>query len=372
MNFTVSTKPLSNALDLGVVNANVNKYFQRSCLAQITATQHTLTINLEAASITTQITLKGSGDVDETKVEFVDCVVLKQLVNTFDSSVTTISFIDGGIELHSGSSKFTLPRMVDSAAISDAQLNKPELPPEGATRVKIDQSNWKFIKDHQMYAIAMSFVKPVYTKVWIGEDGDVIVSDFDNSLFTFSKKSNLGKTCLLADTIINLFNSLPEGAEITTMPDGYRIDLSGDAFEYAAQFKPQYETDEGVGDYQAELIIGLVRKDDDTKISVPTPAINKFLSQAALLARSTDEFIKLELHNGELQLKDNNVDCKLKVETACPDFKAEFKTDTFKSVISNIDEETVNLLPMYDEEGTVSGLTFWTNNMTVVLGSAEE
>lgn len=372
MKFTVTTKPLADALNLGVIDGNISKYFQRSCLAQITTTKHDLKINLEAASITTEIILKGSGDVDETKTDFVDCKVLKQLVNTFDASVTTINFIEGGVELQSGSSKFVLPRLIDADVAENAQLDVPSLPPEGAPRVKIDQSNWKFIKEHQMYAIAMSFVKPVYTKVWVGEGGDVIVSDFDNSLFTHSKKSNLGRTCLLADTIINLFNSLPEGADITQLEDSYRIDLKTDAFEYAAEFKPKHEEDPDMGSYEADSIIGLMKKDDSHKIQVNTAEFMKYLGQASLLARATDTDITLSLSDGFLSLKDNNVDCKSKVETSCPDFTAGFKTDAFKSVLSNVDEETISMAPMFDESGVVTGLVIWTSDLSVVLGSTEE
>ena len=84
------------------------------------------------------------------------------------------------------------------------ELARPALVPEGAIKVKIDNSDWKFVKDYQMYAIGMSFVHPVYTQVWIGSEGDVIVGDFDNSIFTFSKKNKLGKTCLLSNTIFYL------------------------------------------------------------------------------------------------------------------------------------------------------------------------
>jgi hypothetical protein len=58
--FTVSTKPLSNALDLGVINANISKYYQTSCLAQITCNKHDLRINLEASFIRTELHPKGS------------------------------------------------------------------------------------------------------------------------------------------------------------------------------------------------------------------------------------------------------------------------------------------------------------------------
>lgn len=106
MKFTCNTKPLMDALDIGVINQNVSKFFKKSCLAQITASQRELKLNFEASKICSEVILKGSGDSDETSVVFVDCLLLKQLVNTFESATTIIEFTDSGIVLHSGKAQF--------------------------------------------------------------------------------------------------------------------------------------------------------------------------------------------------------------------------------------------------------------------------
>lgn len=368
MNFNVSTKPLTDALNLGVVNQNVSKFYQKSCLAQVTASKRDLKINLEAANVLSEVHLKGSGDSDEVVTMFVDCLLLKQLVSTFEPSVTTFEFTEGGLILHSGKSKFTLPKMLDD---SELELTAPNTS-ESATgaSIDIDKSDWKFIKDHQMYAIAMSFIHPVYTRVWVGNDGDVLVGDFDNSLFTHSKKSKLGNTCLLSDTIINLFNTIPDGAKLRSIGDSYIITVSTDGFDYISEFKPIYESDEGVGSYNSDIILEMMAHDKDG-IRMNTAAINKFLNQAALLSTNTEDTIKLSVGDGHISLVDSNVDCKLPVEGEAEPFSVEFKTSLLKSVVSNFDEEVVSIAPMKQED-EIAGILVWSKAMTVVLAGVDE
>ena len=371
MNFTLSTKPLADALNLGVIPSNISKYYSKSCLAQLTADRHQLRINLEASSISTELLLKGSGDQDEPVTTFVDCLVLTQLVGTIEASTVTIEYTEGGIILKAGKSKFNLANMV---ADNGGELARPNDAPEGAVSFKLNNSDWKFVKDYQMYAIGMSFVHPVYTLVWIGEEGDIIVGDFDNSIFTFSKKNKLGRTCLLSNTIINLFNTLPEGAEITQMDRSYRVALKTDAFEYVSEFTPKYESDDGVGSYSSEMILPMVVKNDENSIEVSVAPLNKFLNQASLLSSGSEDKVTFAYANGELQVKDANVDCKLEAAGNCPEFMIEFKSSLFKSMLTNMDKETVKISPVMQEvdgQTIVTSIIAWTDELAVVLGGVE-
>lgn len=370
MKFACSTKPLIDALNLGIVNQNISKFHQKSCLAQIKADRQTLTINLEAAYVLTELILKGSGDSDASATVFVDCALLKSLVNTFDGvAVTTFEFNENGLVLHSGSSKFNLPKMVDDDA--GLELTSPGVPAAGATSIDVSKNEWKFIKEHQMYAIAMSFIHPVYTRVYVGQAGDTIVGDFDNSLFTYSKKSKLGSTCLLQDTIINLFNSLPEGAKLTQLGKSYLINVKTDGFEYASEFTPLYESDPEGGDYNADAIIEMMNHSDES-IKLNLAAINKFLNQAALLSTSTEDTISLSVSANEVSLVDKNIDCKIPLSEASPStYKIVFKTSLLKSVISNFDEEEIRIAPL-TVEGEIGGVVFWTKDMTAVLGGVDD
>lgn len=365
MKFTVSTKPLADALNLGVINANISKFYQKSCLAEITADAHTLVINLEAASITTEIRLKGSGDSETATTIFVDCAALKSIVNTFDASVTTLEFTENGLILHSGSSKITLPKMVDS---TDSVLAKPSLAPEGSVTVPLNKSDWQFIDSHQMYAIGTSFAYPVYTCVWVSDKGDVIVGDFAQSIFTFSQKCKLGRTCLLTDTIVNFMISLPEGATITALDTSYRVDVKCDAFEYAAEFTPKYETDPGVGSYESQdMFAAKASIDPNNFIKVAVDPIKKAMSQASIVAVTGEHITHVQLASSELRVSESNIDCRIKVEGTCPDFTIDLENDLFRSTINNLDAEAVKIYPIVDG-GVTAAVSFVTDNMTVILG----
>ena len=122
MKFTVNSKPLKNVTNLGIIKANVSKYFYRSNLVQITASRDTLKLNIEASGIKTKMTLKGSGDEDNTKSIIVDCLTFKNLIDSIDTDVISIEFIDGGIYVHAGTSKFAISQTLD---VNDVQLDEP-------------------------------------------------------------------------------------------------------------------------------------------------------------------------------------------------------------------------------------------------------
>lgn len=369
MRFTLSTKPLIDALALGIVNANVSKFYQKSNMAQLRARGNNLAINLEANNIVTEIRLKGSGEAPDTGHMFVDSLLLKQLVSTFEASTTTLEFSDGGLVLYNGKSKFVLPRTVEGDA--GLELKAPDMPDYSAPTVDIKKADWKFVKENQMYAIAMSFIHPVYTRVYCGSDGSVIVGDFDNSLFTLSQKGNFGDTCLLSDTIINLFNSLPEGSKLRQIGKSYLIEVQTDGFEYLSQFTPYYESDEGVGTYNAPIILEMMEHPAGGYAEVNTAAVNKFLSQADLLSTNTDDHIRLGVKGTQLFLKDKNVDCVVDIKSdESADYFCDFKTSALKSVLSNYSTESVNIAPMKQDDDTV-GIIVWSDEMTTVLAGIE-
>lgn len=372
MKFTLSTKPLSDALNLSVIPGNISKYYKVSCLAQVTATKRELHINLEANNVCTEVILKGVGEGGDGAVGLVDCLVLKQIVNTFDAANTVIEFTDGGLILKSGSSACTLPYL---AQAEDGELKKPSLSSDNSPKVKVDPSQWKFIKDYQMYAIALSFAKLVYTRVWVGDKGDVVVGDFDNSIFTFSKDNKFGRTCLLPETIVNMLISLPEGAEMSLASDkSYRIDAKTDGFEYASEFTPIYEEDAGVGSYHAADIMGTVVKDPKYAIKVAVAPLAKFISQSDILSSVGDSPIDFEVSGQEVRIHDDNIDCKVKFEgNSGGEYGLKLRSSLFKSIIGHLDSETVTICPSVSEDGSnVDGLIFWTDKLTVLVGALEE
>lgn len=367
MKFTLNTKPLQNAVDLGIIKENISKFNQKSCLAQVTATRENLRINIEAPSIYTEIVLKGSGDSDEEQTIFVDCSLLRQLIDSFDKDVTSIDFVDGGIVLHSGSSKFTLPKLIESNNLS---LNRPATNSD-ADSIELKTGDWKFVKEHQMFAISIWMIHPVYTKVWIGNDGKVIVGDIDNVIFTLSEKSNLGSTCLLNPTIINLFTNLPEGAKIKRIDRSYLLSVDTDGYTLNSQFIPEYEDDEGVGSYNSEAILTTLAK-PESYIEVDVAPIIKFLNQADIVATSQDNYTSFKIEGNKLTLNRGSGDFKLDVTKTgeFENYSGDFKSTFFKSIFSSVDSDRIKIGPIYNE-GELSGNLFWTDNLSVVLAFQE-
>lgn len=376
MKFIVSTKPTKSALDLAIINSNVSKFYSKSCLAEVSANANTLTINLEAASIVSEVKLKGSGDTDEASTVFVDSLVLKQLIASFDSPTIIFEFAESGLILHSGKSKFTLPKMTDD---SDMALARPlkALELSNCVNVDVDSSAWKFVKDHQMFAIAMSFVHPVYTNVWVGDGDDVVVGDFDNSIFTHSHKSNLGCCCLLSDTIVNLLMSLPEGSKIVRDPESrsYIINGSTDSFDYIAQFTPKYESDPGVGSYNADMVLSMMPDSSDQAVTLDSDKISKLLNQASLLSTSSEDTITLSVRDKQAWLHDNNVNGSVDIKPSCDwdkikEYSVEFRTALLKSAMSNYSGD-ISIYPCMADDDIVGGVVMKDKDVTTLLAGVE-
>lgn len=370
MKFTCSTKPLQAALKLGVIKSNISKFYQKSCLAKVTCSQNTLRINLEASRILTQLTLHGSGDEDNVVGIFVDCQKLCDLISTFDSDVTTIEYVEGGIILHSGKSNFTLPHMLDDA---DLDLATPQVLDSNAVYPAFDLNaeDWKFVNDHQMFAIAINYIHPVYCRVWVGDSGHVLVGDYDNSIFTHSTRSSLGRTCLLPPTIINLFTSLPEGTKLIDTGSSYMIKVRTDGYEYVTEFTPELESDENVGSYNSDMFMNLF-SNKDKFVTLDAQKVSKFLNQASLVI-DYDAPLDFSVTADGVSIGDGTVDCKLPLDGSedIVEYSCKFKANFLRSVASALDSEKVNVAPTFDESGDVAGVLFWTENLSILLGAME-
>ena len=372
MKFTVNTKPLVEGLNLGILNSNISKYYQKSTIAQIKTKGDELHINLEATSILSEVVVKGSpdaGDGESEAIAFVDSLTLKQLVGTFETATVVFEFSENGLILHSGRSAYTLPYMIDEDAEIEFESPSKNAASEWAT---IDKSGWKFVKDYQMFAIAMAFIHPVYTRVYVNGNGDVIVGDYDNSMFTHSKKSTLGKACLLADTIVNLFNALPDGATIAENDsDGYIIHVHTDSFDFSAEFTPDYESNPDVGTYNSDIIINMMNS-DIPGIKVNVGAINKILNQAALLSSASEDKITFSVSGDTLTLKDKNIDCAIASSTKSGlDYSIDFKTALFKPIISNSPDDEVEIRPLVDEDGEITGILLINKELKSVIAGVD-
>lgn len=377
MKFTMSTKPLSTALDLAVIKENISDQWMKSCLAQLTVRGRDLVINLEADRIASELRFSGAPESEAMECSvFVDCLLLKQLVATLESSTVELEFVGApgdvsALVLHAGKSKLTLPKMIDGDELS---LTAPrESDYDAANSVEIDKSGWKFVKDHQMYALSMSFTYPVYTYVYVSEDGDVIAGNINTSLFTYSDKSNLKKTCLLKDTIINLFNTLPEGSKIIPGEDKYLITVSTDSFDYVAEFSPRYESEPDIGSYNADLLKEELQH-PVTCLDVNPSVILKTLNQSLLLSGGDSQAdITFHIESGLMRVFDDRVERSVDLKGYVTDNPVDIKfgVKDILSVFKTYSSDDVHVGVTFDEDGECKAFVIWDDEFTTVLGGVD-
>lgn len=368
--YKLNTKPLADALNLGVLNANISKLFLKSCLIEITAGPESIRFNIEALNIRTEMIMKGSSTFTQEESVFVDALTLKNLVNSFEANVTTFEFVENGVVVSNGKSRFELPKTLDEATV---KLNRPTVNTVDAVAspIEIKKEDWSFINDNQTYALSQSMQYAVYQLAFFGAGQDVLTGDLELSLFTHTKKNtNLPNTCMLSSTIINLIEGLPEGATVQENGKTYLIRAATDGFSYISEISPAYEDDPNVGTYNSQIILEMMRKDTTNAGAVNLDLINKFLKQAALVkshAGSQDTPVtNWKVADGVLYLSDDSSHVEIEI-AGCPvNYEGKFDTTSLTKVLSHLDAAEALVAPLIQDE-EVSGIKCWTDNMTVVL-----
>lgn len=374
MTFTCSTKPLNDALAMSVIQKNVNKFYPKSCLARLKASSNRLTINLEAANIVTEISIFGSGDEESCDEIYVDCIRLKNLVGAVSNDVVSLEFIEHGVVLHVGNSKYTLEQMMDS---NDVLFNVPSTEYKALNDEFVVEGNpWKFVQDHLMYIRNKDTKLPLYQYVWTNEDGKVIVGDMENGMFattTLKGGTQFSKALLLSDTIVNLMNSIPSGTKICETENGYRIAFSNDAFEYVAEFVPRYEGEPGVGDFQAPTILGLLDKNADDSVEIDISGIVEFLNKTSILTALSDTIIEFSVENGILDVKNrlSHYSMQVKGDNAEElNFSLKFIAQNLYEAISHTVKNVVHIQPSFRDDIPV-GIVFWEDNLSTIVAGAD-
>lgn len=367
MKFTASTKPIIDGLDLGIISANVTKFYQKSCIVELTIQEDsTLRVNTEASAIKSELVFKGKSEGEGSYHIFVDSILFKDLLKTFETDTVEFDIQEDCLVVRSGKSKFNLPQVVSG---EDLELDRPQVSSETVQSFEISKSAWDFIKSHQLYSIAMSFIHPVYTNVWVGDTGDVLVGDFDNSIFTHSNQVELPSTCLLPDTIVNLLTTVPDNSQMSYLGRSFEISVNTDPYSYICEFLPQYESDEGVGTYSADLVLSLFAKTDQS-IKVNLAKVLKYLSQARLFTTTNDATINLEVTDTSFNLVNEHVNCKVPVNNPFGPFELTFQISLLNDLFAHMDSEDVEICPLYLND-IVSGISVHTDQMGAVLSGVE-
>lgn len=367
MKFTISTRPLKNVTNLGIIKANISQFYERSELLQIVATRDTLHLNLEAAGIKTKMTLKGSGDSDSVASILVECAKFKQLIDSIDTEIMTLEFIPGGLSVHAGTSKFSIAQLAD---INDMQLDEPISEYTASSTVAIPAASWQFVKDHQIFALATSDKRPVYQNVWVGDDHGVIAGDMDIGMFAYSKQGSFDKSCLLPASIINLFTSIPEGSTVSRVGNNYVLNIETDSYSMITEFTPKYEEDSAVGSYNADMILKILNH-PESFITIDIAPIIKFINQTSIVNQAgRDKLFTLTVADHTLTLTNRVSSYSMDVDTD-DSYTVIFATEYIKKVLANLDSDNVNIAPMIQQTSTggtrVVGCIFWTEKLTLVL-----
>lgn len=370
MKFTLSTKPLVTAANLAIINSNVTKFYHKSVMVELTATQNKLLINTEATSIISEVKLSGVGDSTEEARIFVDALTFKNLISTLKASQVELEFEDNALIVTCGKSSFSLPKLADA---KDGSFTSPvELTDDViATADLVDISKWKFIKDHQMFAKADSYTAPVYTYVWAGASGDAIVGDYNNSIFTHSNSSQMKTDCLLSETIINLVTSLPENTKIVRSGDTYVLYIAADSYEYRSQITPETESEDGLGIYNADIIKSIMEMSANI-VKVDGSEIITALNQSALLTVDKNPKIEFKVDSDGVHLKDKRIDVVIPIEgTVDKPYTLSFKPSQLKPLISNSPDTLLELCPRIADDEVV-GIIVGSKGYTAVLAGSEE
>lgn len=372
MNFIVATKPLCDGLNMIVLNQNVSAYYQKSCVAQITASDNTLTINTEAEGLLSELKLVGKANEQGVASTIVDCITFKQIVNTIDASTITIEFIEGGIKLCAGKSKFSISQVLDP---NELTLRRPYDVTESSDPKVLDihKDSWKFVKENQLYAISKNFMHPVYTYMWVSDTGAILTGDVTNGIFTQSTKNDLGITCLLKDTVVNLLESLPQDSHIYNVENHFVILAKTDSYSVTSEFIPVYESNPDVGSYNSDVIFSILNIDEESYLRTSVSALTKVLNQIELLNKGNKQTIPIEFGPQNIRFIDSYVDAEI---PCTGNFNgdtqhAEFKIKFLKAALSHFDKDDIRLSLVY-QNGTVSGLTVATDELSVVIAAIDD
>lgn len=370
MKFTTATKPLTDGLNLIVINSNITPYYQRSCVVQLIASTDTLIINTEADGVLSEVQLHGkSDDAEANECRLIDALTFKNLINTIDASVIELDFVSGGIKVIAGRSQFSIPQIIDS---DELRLNAPIVVETANVDkiIDIDKESWKLIKNDQLYAISKSILHPVYTYAWISETNDVLVGDVTTGFFTHSNKGNFGiPTCLLKETVINMIDSFPDGGKINVVGDHFVIVANTDGFMLRSEFIPAYESNPDIGSYNSDMLFDLMNTDADSVISFNTAALVKLINQVELLNKNQST-ISLTFEPGVIKLATANINSEISCNGSfASNLTLKFKIKPIKTALAHLGAD-VRISPIMQGDMVV-GITLTNDIVTVILAGED-
>lgn len=372
MKFNLNVQPLKDAMNLGIISSNISKFFEKSTVIQLTAEGNTLRINTQATSLLSEAVISGDNEDGNAATAIVDCTLFKSLVGTLTSNEMSLDFQENSLVVESGRSRFNVPKLLtdEDAASLDRPASTDKLKGKHCTELK--PATWKYIQDHQLYAVAMSQIQKVYTRVWVSANKGVLTGDPQMSLFTYQENNALDSDCLVSSTVVNLLSVLDEGSQLYHYNDSsYVVVMTCDAFTFTSQFTVEHESESGIGTYAADMIFEMVLDDSQQSVKVSRSKMYANIKQASLFASSSNPLISVEADDKGIKLVNKNVNCRIAKENSGMQYTACFTVNDIDTVVSHLDEEDILVTPIVKDD-EVFGLRFSTSNMVALLGSVEE
>lgn len=367
MKFGLSVAPLKDAMNLGIISSNISKFFEKSTVIELNAEGDTLRLNTQATSLLSESYIKGDNQDGGIGNAIVDCLLFQKLIDTIDTSEIVLDFQDNVLTVQSGKSSFNVPKLMTDE--DDVSLDRPvEVGDSSVT--ELHPETWKYIQDHQLYALALSQINRAYTRVWVSPERGALTGDPSMSFFTYQPSCDLDSNCLVSSTIVNLMAMMEPGAELYHIDDSnYVVKVHTDSFEFVSQFTVDHEDKNGMGEYGADMIFDMVLNDANT-VDVSLSKLNSVLKQATLFSSASDPLITLESSDKGIKLVNDNVNCKISNDTSS-DYSVSFKVQDISLVVSHMDGDTVSVSPII-KEGEVFGERFKSNDLVALLGGVEE
>ena len=371
MKFNLNVKPLKDAMDLAIISGNISKFFEKSTVIELTVSDDILRLNTQATSLVSEATIKGYNEDKGVASAIVDCQLFKQLVSTIDGNEVCLDFQDNFLVVQYGKSKFNVPKLLSDE--DEASLDRPALEEslKGSLKTELHPDNWKYIQDHQLYAVAMSQIHKVYTRVWVDADKGVLTGDPNLGFFTYQPESDLSGSCLVSSTIVNLLSVLEDGSSVYSVDDSsYVVCMSCDSFDFRSQFTVEHEEQNGMGSYDSDMIFAMVLDNSNEPVKLSKSKLASTVKQAGLFASASDPLIYITASESGFKLENDNVNCVICKDASNLNYSIAFTVSDLETTVSHMDDDDLYMSPIV-KEGEVFGVRFSSGKLIALLGGVE-
>ena len=364
MKFIVATKPLKDALNLIVVNSNINSFNLRTGIIQLCVEDSKLRMNTESTLIFSEVHLDGEVEGDGDSFCTLDCLMLKNLISTISDIDVTLDFQDNSLDIYTKNSNFSIPKKNDEGI----QLDRPEYDVSESDLIgDLEVDAWKFVKKNQAYALCALPTYKVYNFAWVSKKG-IITGDPVTGYFTFNDESSIEDSCLMSMDIINLLASFEEGSKLYKTDGGYVVKFDLDSFTLISQFDVYHEEEDGIDSYGEDLVFDMIYDESDVSVDVDLAELLPFIKQTMMISAAvSEEYLKMSYSDGKLSLSTPSTrfvidDCESEGEFECT-----FRIHHLSNVLNHMDRELVKFYPIV-KEGEVYGLKVEGDHLVALIG----